>query len=88
MNSCYNISISNGLTQMANFPTRNRNCNSHSPALLDLFISSGASICYTMAFPSLGKSDHAVVSISDDFSSNLTRNAPFHRIAYDYPRAN
>ena len=60
----------------------------HSPALLDLFISSGASICYTMAFPSLGKSDHVVVSISDDFSSNLTRDAPFHRIAYDYPRAN
>ena len=46
---CYNFSISNDLTQMVNFPTRIPDCDSHSPALLDLFISSGASICSTMA---------------------------------------
>ena len=40
--------------------------DSHSPALLDLFISSDASICSTMAFPPLGNSDH-VVSVSIDF---------------------
>ena len=40
-----------------------------SPALLDLFISSDASICSTMAFPSLGNSDHVVVSVSIDFPS-------------------
>ena len=37
--------------------------DSHSPALLDLFISSDASICSTMAFPLLGNSDHVVLSV-------------------------
>ena len=46
---CYNFSISNGLTQMANFPARIPDCDSHKPALLDLFLSSDASICSTMA---------------------------------------
>ena len=45
---CYNFSISNDLTQMVNFPTQIPVCHSHSPALLDLFISSDASICSTM----------------------------------------
>ena len=48
---CYNFSISNDLTQMVNFPTRILDCDSHSPALLDLFLSSDASICSAMAFP-------------------------------------
>ena len=60
--------------------------DSHSPALLDLFISSDASICSTMAFPPLGNSGHVIVSVSIDFPSNLQRDAPFHRIAYDYSR--
>ena len=51
---CYNFSISNDLTQMVNFPTRIPDCDSHSPALLDFFLSSDASICSTMAFPPLG----------------------------------
>ena len=37
-----------------------------------------------MAFPPLGNSDHVVVSVSIDFPSNSQRDAPFHRIAYDY----
>ena len=41
-----------------------------SPALLDLFLSSDARICSTMAFPPLGNSDHAVVSVSIDFLRN------------------
>ena len=45
---CYNFSILNNLTQMVNFPTRIPDCDSHSPALLDLFISSDTSICSTM----------------------------------------
>ena len=44
------IFVSNDLTQMVNFPTRIPDCDSHSPALLDLFISSDASICSAMAF--------------------------------------
>ena len=77
---CYNFSISNDLTQMVNFPTR-------SPALLDLFLSSDASTCFTMAFPPLGNSDHVVVSVSIDFPINSKKDTPFHRVAYDYSRA-
>ena len=84
---CYNCSISNDLTQMVNFPTRIPDCDSHSPALLDLFLSSDASICSTTAFPPLGNSDRVVVSVSIDFPTNSQQNAPFHRIAYDYSRA-
>ena len=61
--------------------------DSHSPALLDFFLSSDASICSTMAFPPLGNSDHVVVPVSIDFPSYSQRDAPFHRIAYDYSRA-
>ena len=70
--NCYNSSISNDLTQI-NFPTRIPECDSHSPA--------------TMAFPPLGNSDHVLVSVSIDFPSNSQRDVPFHRIAYDYSRA-
>ena len=81
---CYNFSISNDLTHMVNFPTRIPDSDSHSPALLDLFISSDASICSTMAFPPLGNSDHVVVSVSIDFQSNSQWDAPFYHIAYDF----
>ena len=63
--------------QMVNFPTQIFGCDSHSPALLDLLISSDASICSKMAFHPLGNSDHVVVSVSID-------DAPFHCIAFDY----
>ena len=78
--------ISNDLTQMVNFPTRISDCDSHGPALLDLFLTSDASICSIMAFLPLGNSDR-FVSVSIDFPSNCQRDAPFHRIAYDYSRA-
>ena len=52
-----------------------------SPALLDIFISSDASICSTMTFPPLGNSDHLVVSVFIDFPSYSKRYDPFHRIA-------
>ena len=81
---CYNFSISNDFTQMVNFPTRILDCDSHSPALLDLFISSNAGIRSTMAFPPLGNSDHVVVSVSIDFPSYSQRDALFHCIAYGY----
>ena len=49
---------------MVNFPTPIPDWGSHSPALLDLFLSSDVSICSTMAFPPLGNSDHVVASLS------------------------
>ena len=51
----YNFSISNDLTQMFNFPTRIPDCDSRSPALLDLFLSSDASILFCNGFPSIRK---------------------------------
>ena len=45
--------ISYDLTQIVNFPTWIPGCDSHSPAHLDLFISSDASICSTIS--SVGK---------------------------------
>ena len=81
---CYNFSISNYLTQIVNFPTQIPDCGSHSPALLDLFLSSDASICSTMTFPPLGNSDHVVVSVSIDFPINSKQDTLFHHIAYDY----
>ena len=73
---CYNLSISNDLTQMVNFPTRIPDSDSHSPVLLDFFLSSNASICSTLAFPPLGNFDYV------DFPSDSQRDASFHSIAY------
>ena len=84
---CYNFSISNDLTQIVNFPTRIPDCDSHSPALLDLFISLDTSICSTMAFPPLGNVDHVVVSVSIDFPINSKQDSLFHRVAYGYSHA-
>ena len=84
---CFNFSTSYDLTQMVNFPTHIPDCDSYSPALLDLFLPSNTSICSTKVFPPLGNSDHVVVSVSIDFPSNSKRaNAPFHCI--EYSRAN
>ena len=82
--NCYTFSISNHLTQMANFPTWIPDCDSYSPALLDSFHSSDASICSIMTFTPLGNSDHAVVSVSVDFPINSKWEALFHCIAYNY----
>ena len=72
---------------MVNFPTRIPDCDSHSPALLDFFLSSDASICSTTAFPPLGNSDHVVVLVSIDFLSNSQQDARFNCMPYDYSRA-
>ena len=61
---CLTYSILNNLTQMIYIPTWIPDCDSDSPALLDLFISSDHSICSTVAFPSLRNYDHVVVSVS------------------------
>ena len=73
---CYNFSISNDLSQMINFPTWIPDCDSHSPALLNLFISSDTSICSTMTFPPFGDSDHVVASGSIDIPIKFTRGCP------------
>ena len=72
---------------MLKFPTGIPEYDSHSPALLDFFISSYSSICSSMGFTLLGNSDHVVVSFLIDLLSNLHRDVLFHCIAYDYSRA-
>ena len=72
---------------MLNFPTRIRDCGPHSPALLDLFLSSVASVCSTMAFPPLGNSDHTGASVSIDFPSNSQQGMPVLSHSCDYSHA-
>ena len=64
---CYYFSISNNLTQMVNFPTQIPDCDFHSPALLDLFLSSYASISLLSLVP---------------LTFYQFQGAPFHHIAY------
>ena len=72
---------------MVNFPTKILDCDSHSPALLDLFLPCDASICSTMAFPLIENSDHVVLSVSIDFLSNSQQDSLFHCTAYDNSHA-
>ena len=81
---CYIFSISNDLTQIVNFPTRIPDCDSHSPALLDLFLSSDF---FYYGFLSIGNSGHVAVSVSIDIPSKSKQGSPFYRIAFDYSRA-
>ena len=55
---CYNFSISNYHIQMVNFHAWIPNCDSHSPALLDLFLSSDARIPSTITSVPLRNPDH------------------------------
>ena len=80
---CYKFSISHDLTQMVSFPAWTPDCNSHSPALLNLFLSY-TSIYSRMAFPPLWNSDHVLVSVSINFPINSKQDPLFHHIAYDY----
>ena len=82
----YIFFFSSNFTQMVNFPIQSPDCDSHSPALLDLSLSSDASMCSTMAFPPFRDSDH-VVLVLIDFPSNSQQDALFNRIGYDYSRA-
>ena len=76
---CCNFSISDYLIKRANFPTWICDCESHSPAFLDLLISTDPSICSTVSFP-LISFDHVVVSVYIDFphwlSSNTSGDTP------------
>ena len=67
-----------------NFPMQIRCCDSHSPLLLDFFLSPDTSICSTMAFPPFKNSDHVFVLVYIDFSGNSQWDVLFNCIAYDY----
>ena len=75
------------LTQMVNFRTWIPGCDSQSPTLLGFFLFSNDGTFSTMAFPSLGNSDHVAVSVFIDFPSNPKRDASFYCIVYDFSRA-
>ena len=85
------LAISNYLIQMVNFIqmiTLIPDCDSHCPALLNLFFSSDASICSVMAFQPMGNSNHVATPVSTDCQSNSKQNALFHCMVYDYSCAN
>ena len=84
---CYDFSVLNYITQTVNFPTRIPGCDSHSPAILDLFLCSDARICSAIAFLPLGNSDHVVVSVYIGFPINSKQDAQFHCVDYDYSLA-
>ena len=67
---CYNFSISNDITWMVKFVTL-------TVLLFWIYFSFDTIICSTMAFPPLGNSDHAVVSVCIDFLTNSKQDAPF-----------
>ena len=69
---------------MVNFLTLIPECDSDSRALLDLFISSDASVWSTIAFLSMINSYYVVVSVSMIFPITSKQDDPIHRIAYDY----
>ena len=84
VNSVIIFIISNDFTQMVNFPTWIPDCDSHSLALLDFFLSSDASICSAMTFSPLGNSDHGVVSFPLIFHQTHNRMPCFVALDYDY----
>ena len=71
------------ITQMFDFSTPISDCDSHSPAFLNSFLSCNSSICSAMTFPPLRNFDHVVVSVSICFPP-LKTGCPFHSIACDY----
>ena len=81
------ILISQTTLTMVKFPTWIPYCDSHSPALSDLFLSSEASICSAIPFPPLQNSDHGVVSVSIDVPSNSQWDIRFYCIAYNSSHA-
>ena len=71
---------------MVPFATPVCDCDSHSPAPLDLYLFSDASICSTIVFPPFGNSYH-VILVSIDLPANSKGYAPSHHSAYDNSRA-
>ena len=68
--------MSNDLTHIVNFPTQIPDYDSHSLALLDLFISSDAGICSTMTLPPLRNWSCCYLSFHW-LSVRLKRECPF-----------
>ena len=80
----YNFSITSNVTQMFKFPTWVPDLDFHSSLVFDLFLSSDASICNTMVFPTLLNLAHVVVSVYIYSPSNSECHVSFHCVAYDY----
>ena len=81
---CNIFSISDDITHLANFPTRIRDCDSHCPAFLDLFLLTRVVVlqwhclhCETLIM---------LLSVYTNFPSNSKKHATIHCTTYDYSR--
>ena len=90
---CYNFSFSNNLTQMVNFLTWIPDCDSHSPALLDLFLSSDARICssifsdFQYGFRSSRSTADLRTVVSDRITRAFNRSGATQAVAPDISKA-
>ena len=85
MKYSFNFCITHNLTQIVDFPTRIPDCNTHRPALLDLFLTSDPGLCSVRAFAPLGNSD-VVVSVSVDFTPCPEKVAHYQHKAFEDSR--
>ena len=82
----FNFYITHDLTQSVDFSTRIPVCDTHRPALLDLFLTSDPGLSAVGVFAPHRNSDHVVVSVSVDFGVTSEKDAPYHCKAFDYSR--
>ena len=76
---CHNFPISNDLTQMVNFPTQIPDCDSHSPALLELLFP----LMLVFVLQWLYLHWEILIMLLSQFSYSQ-QDALFYCIAYDY----
>ena len=74
--------MSSTLFQILIFFNQIADCGVQSPDISDLFLCHNTIVCSTVSFPLLCNCDH-LVSVSIEFPSNSTRDAPFHCIAFN-----
>ena len=84
---CHNFSISNDLTQVVNFPNQIPDCDSHSPALMDLLFL--LTLVFALQWLSLYLEILIMLLSQLPLALHLVHNGipPFYHIAYDYFQA-
>ena len=82
----HNFSISQDLTEIVSSPTHIPDRASDGRCLLDL-LCSNPDDCVAKVLPPIGNSDHSIVSVSVSYSSPSTTFQPFHRMVFQFGKA-